>query len=446
VQSPMAFSPHLFVDQEVRSLLVRLRMIKPFALRESMVPAAALRPAILRQIDSFLAESRNRLQRMIGEYLQWLHSFDGQAAAPESAFRQFVTLRMLFNRVVYEQDIFADVLTQRSSHVIGVHLAGLDALARDALRINGDFYLLPGMVCYLDRGHGAAIRRVSTPMPGGGVSPVALIKIPRERMISSGVASSLVHEVGHQGAALLHLAESARSSIIEMRQADPTGVWEYWSSCLGEILSDLWAVAKVGITASIGLIGVVTLPRSLVFRINPAGPHPVPWIRVLLSIHFGRVLFPHPQWDRLEREWLSYYPTTGLPGKVVDDLHNMVDSIPEFTELLIHHRPTSLGGRMIREVLVSTGMQPEELMSHFRRWQEDRSQLGQVRPCIAFAVLGQARYHGLLRPETESSLLGQALSAWALQHFQDPIADCDAVQSAIRPPHQPLKPTATGRR
>jgi hypothetical protein len=437
VQRPMGFTQHLLLDQEVRALLVRLQMIKPFAMHESMAPAAALRPAVLRQIDGFLAEGRTRLQGLVRGYQQWLDSPAGQASPPESAYRQFVALRMLFNRLVHEQDIFADALSQRSSHETGIHLAGLDALALDALRINGDFYPFPGMVCYLDRGHGAAIRRVRTPMPGGGANPVALIKIPRERMVSSGVASSLVHEVGHQGSALLHLTESLRISLQAFKQADSTGVWEYWSRCLGEILSDLWAVAKVGIAASIGLIGVVTLPRLFVFRINPTGVHPVPWIRVLLSIHFGRTLFPHPQWDRLEREWISYYPTTGLTGNLVQDLHSMVDTIPELTDLLLHHRSRALRGQTVREVLVSSGMQPEELISQFRLWQDDRSLLGQARPCVVFAVLGQARYHGLLRPEEESSLLRQLLKLWALQQFQDASADCDSGQSALLLPLNP---------
>ncbi len=48
---------------------------------------------------------------------------------------------------------------------------------------------------------GAAIRRARTRLPGGGDNPVAIIRVPRERMVGSGIASSLVHEVGHQAAA-----------------------------------------------------------------------------------------------------------------------------------------------------------------------------------------------------------------------------------------------------
>ena len=94
-------------------------------------------------------------------------------------------------------DIFADVLSQRSEHDTGVWLSGLDVVAADALALP-DYYEAPPVICYLDRGHGAAIRRARTRLPGGSENPVAVVRVPRERMVGSGIASSLVHEVGHQ--------------------------------------------------------------------------------------------------------------------------------------------------------------------------------------------------------------------------------------------------------
>ncbi len=79
----------------------------------------------------------------------------------------------------------------------------------------------------------AAIRRARTRLPGGGKNPVAIIRIPRERMVSSGIASSLVHEVGHQGAALLGLFDSVRAALLEERRRRPAeylkrrlGIWK----------------------------------------------------------------------------------------------------------------------------------------------------------------------------------------------------------------------------
>lgn len=408
-------STHELLEQEARALLSRLRMIKPFALQESSVPAAAINLLTLRTIDNFLIRGRESLQVAIIRYLDWLRSPAGQSASPETANRRYAALRLHFNNVVSELDIFSDVITQRGAHEIGVLLAGLDLLAADALRVNVAISPLPGMVCYLDRGHGAAIRRALTQLPTGKFNPVAVIKVPRERMVSSGIASSLVHEVGHQGAALLDLTNSVRSELKSIDTGSDRFAWSYWSRCLNEIIADLWAVARVGITASIGLIGVVTLPRQMVFRFNLEGPHPMPWLRVRLSIAIGRILFPDPQWDRLEREWLSFYPTDDLPDNYRALLAQLVGSMPGLSSLLINHRPETLGGYSIGEALVRDEVAPSRLGFRFTEWQQDSSSMLRASPCELFAVLGQARYHGLITPEDENQILRRALSNWALR-------------------------------
>src|SRR5262249_58546694 len=101
------------------------------------------------------------------------------------------------NAVLSQLDLFNHVITQRSENETGVFLSGLDVVSADALALPG-YYEPPPVICYLDRDVGAAIRRARTRMPGGGENPVAIIRVPRERMIGSGIASSLIHEVGHQ--------------------------------------------------------------------------------------------------------------------------------------------------------------------------------------------------------------------------------------------------------
>ena len=298
------------VEQEARALLVRLGRVKPFALQQTMVPAAALPPASLSAIDRYLIEGRQKVNRMVRKFIRWLRSAEGRSVSPEVAQRRFSMLRMRFNTSLAHLDIFAAVLTQRSEQETGIWLAGLDIVSADALSLNGNYYNLPGVICFLDRSHGAAIRRARTRLPGGGDNPVAIIRMPRERMIGSGIASSLVHEVGHQAVALLDLIESIRPLLrgLQRNGGEEGAAWGYWDRCISEILADFWSVARVGITSTLGLMGVVTLPRYFVFRLNLDDPHPVPWMRVRLSCAMGRALFPHPQWDRLENIWLSYYP------------------------------------------------------------------------------------------------------------------------------------------
>src|ERR1044072_8276827 len=414
------------VEQEARALLVRLGRVKPFALQQTMVPAAALPPASLSAIDRYLIEGRQKVHRMVSKFIRWLRSAEGRSASPEVAQRHFSMLRMRFNVALSHLDIFAAVLTQRSEQETGIWLAGLDIVAADALSLTGNYYSLPGVICFLDRSHGAAIRRARTRLPGGGDNPVAIIRMPRERMIGSGIASSLVHEVGHQAVALLELIESIRPVLRGLQRNDGAEgeAWGYWDRCISEILADFWSVARVGITSTLGLMGVVTLPRYFVFRLNLDDPHPVPWIRVRLSCAMGRALFPHPQWDRFENIWLSYYPLKDLESSKQEILELLVKTMPGLATLLAHHRPKSLRGASLQEALQTDERQPARLRALFQSWRRSRSEMYKASPTTVFAVIGQARAEGAITPETEGRIFAEMLQYWALRDTLDTAVYC----------------------
>ena len=138
--------------QEARALLTRLARVKPFALQETMVPAAALSDAAETNIENFLAEGRRELRSLINGYINWIESPQGRLMKPETQQRRFTFLRLRFNVLLSQVDIFSDVITQRSEHGTGVRLAGLDVVAADALRIPGNYYDPPPVICYVDRG------------------------------------------------------------------------------------------------------------------------------------------------------------------------------------------------------------------------------------------------------------------------------------------------------
>jgi hypothetical protein len=165
----MAIDPfaRALLKHEAQALLARLRLIKPFALQETMLPTAALLPAAQSAIDRFLMLGRRDLRGRINTFLQWLAAADAASAA--EAQRHFTMLRLKFNVVLTQFDLFSDVITQRSENETGVWLSGLDVLAADALALPG-VYEPPPIICYLDRDIGAAIRRARTRMPGGGGS------------------------------------------------------------------------------------------------------------------------------------------------------------------------------------------------------------------------------------------------------------------------------------
>lgn len=420
------------LHEEAHALLSRLGRLRSFALQMPMVPAANIPIPARTAIECQLAQGREELGRRVRGFIAWLRGRDGRAAGAEEAQRRFSFLRLRFNAVLTQLDIFADVLTQRSEHELGVWVAGLDALAEDALALP-DYYEAPPVICYLDRGHGAAIRRARTRLPGGDENPVAIIRVPRERMVGSGIASSLIHEVGHQGVSLLGLAASLRP-LLARRQAQggPAAIaWQLWGRWINEILADFWSVAKVGLTSTLGLIGVVSLPRAFVFRVELDDPHPIPWMRVLLSCAIGRALYPHPQWQELAAVWRKFYPPEENDPAARDLLRTLERAMPAFVELLIGHRPASLRGASVGDVLRSPEVFPERLLAQFERWRAAPGEMHAAAPTRVFAVIGQARADGRLLPGAESSILRDLLARWAVQRSSQPCAwAADAARAA----------------
>ena len=156
------------LENEARGLLTRLDQVKPFALHETMVPAAAPPYEALQRIERFLVDGRRELRARVREYLGWLRG-PGRGVEPAEQQHRFVLIRMSFNDVLAQFDLFTEVVTQRSEHGTGVWLSGLDVLARDALAVDLPGRTDPPAVCYLARGPGAAIRRAASCWPAGSL-------------------------------------------------------------------------------------------------------------------------------------------------------------------------------------------------------------------------------------------------------------------------------------
>jgi len=407
--------------QEARALITRLARVRPFVIVEPMLVAAAPLPHTQSAVDGYLVKGRRQLLQLVKSFLAWLESEAGRKASAEEGQKRFTLLRLRFNAVITQFDMFSDAITQRSENESGVWLAGLDVVAADALALP-PYFETPPLLCYLDRGVGAAIRRARTRLPGGGENPVALIRVPRERMVGSGVASSLVHEVGHQAAALLDLVASLRTA---MKTRSQTGVaWKNWDRWISEIVADFWSVARIGVGSTMGLIGVVSLPRPFIFRTNDDDPHPMPWMRVHLSAAIGQALYPHPQWGQVAAMWESFYPTQGLDPATLELVTTLKKGIPEFVDFLVKHRPAKLRGKTLAEVMDPGARQPARLLELLKTWRNQPELLYEASPVLVLAVFGQGRVAGQITPEEESTLIARLLTHWALKTTLDVSSYC----------------------
>ena len=212
--------------------------------------------------------------------------------------------------------------------------------------------------------------------------------------------------------------ESLRAAVEEAGASGPDEerqAWDLWGSWVSEVVADFWSVAKIGVASTLGLVGLVSLPRAFVFRLDPLDPHPVPWIRVLLSCAIGEALYPDPQWAGIASVWEELYPVRGLHPRLLNVMSRLHQTMPAFVSLLVSHRPATLHGRTLGRVLRSPDRAPPALIATFRRWSRAPDLMPAAAPTLAFAVFGQARASGLIGPEHEGRLLQELIGEWALR-------------------------------
>ncbi|NOT00466.1 MAG: hypothetical protein HOP29_07540 [Phycisphaerales bacterium] len=405
------------LECEARALLERLREMRPFALTLPMVVAAAPTIAAQTAIETLLSRGRRSLRAAVHGFLRWLSSPAGVQASPAEAQRRFTSIRLRFLSVITQFDVFADALAERSQHGYGDLIAGLDAAAADALALPGNPLDVPPLICHLDRGAGAAIRRIRTRLPGGGVSPVAIIRVPRERMIGTAIAGSLVHEVGHQGAELLDLVGPLHAALgkTAAQAGRSRDAWLCFQRWISEIIADFWSVARIGVAATMGLMGVVSLPAPFVTRLILDDPHPTPWIRVKLSAAFGKAMFPDPQWDRLAAIWESFYPLDSNRVAHAPLLRELDATLPAFVRRILDFRPLRLGGARLGDAFPLSDRSPAQLRRLWTAHRRGDDVFARLAPTVALAVVGQARCDGVVGASAEAGLLRRLLRYWALR-------------------------------
>jgi len=414
------------LEHEAYALRARLDSVKPFSMHMPMVMAAAISPTAMTAVEQHVRDYSRRLRHLIDTYVRWLRSPEGQAATPAAAQRKFASLRLLFAGMLSQFDIFAEAITQRSEHDYGVWLSGLDVLAEEALTFPGAPYQAPPVICHLNPSMGGAIRRIRTPLPGGTANPVTIIRVPRERMIGSGIAASIVHECGHQVAALLELVEPLRTEMRDraMEISDDPHVVSSFLRWLPECISDFWSVGLLGIAASLGVMTVVSLPPVFVVRVEQNGSHPTPWIRVKQSAAMGNELYPDLQWAKLAAVWEQLYPLSSPDDPHVERLRRMERALPAVAKIIADFRPPSLAGRSLREIVPSATRRPMNLRRRFESWKSDGKRILADDPTAVFAITGQAKFDGRLPTQEESRFLNQCLRRWALRRALDTGARC----------------------
>jgi hypothetical protein len=182
----------------------------------------------------------------------------------------------------------------------------------------------PPPFCYMKTGFAPATIRRGIPMRrlGKQYNPFPLVQLPYHRLVNPWTLGAVMHEVSHNLQADLGLNKDVPRQLgLRLLKADlgrfVASVWVTWNR---EMFGDMAALLLGGPEVVGSLMDVIGRTPAAVFAFNPTGPHPTPYLRLLISTELLRRLGFETEAKQYARAWTRIYPNPragSIPSRVL---------------------------------------------------------------------------------------------------------------------------------
>jgi len=213
----------------------------------------------------------------------------------------------------------------------------------------------PPPFCYMKTGFAPATIRRGIPVTklGKQLNPFPLVQLPYHRLVNPWTLGAVMHEVSHNLQSDLGLSKDVpRSIALRLLKADlgrsVASVWAKWNR---EMFADMSALLLGGPEVVGSLMDVIGRAPEAVVTFSPRGPHPTPYLRLLISAELLRRMGFAEEAEQYARAWTRIYPnprTGTIPLAVLD-------SFPKACALAVDtmcYRPyPSLGNKSLAQVI-----------------------------------------------------------------------------------------------
>lgn len=327
-------------------------------------------PAAWHSLEQYLGLSiRQHLMKVAaqlvreGDLLQAALAATASPAGLMTVRRQLLTFRNRYGRVETTLMFFADAINTRTNPKISGYLKACDILAYRSMALVLDQLgkPVPSVLTYLERGIGAAVMRANLRLwDGTGVNPVAAIKVTHHNLLRN---TALVHEGGHQLAAVVGWNEELASMLATGLTGAPAGVAQEWASWASEIGADGFAFVHTGYASVAALHDVLAGEDAMVLRHTPGDPHPISHIRVLLGVEMCRQFYGGGPWDDLAAAWTELYPLQRAQGATRALLQASLPLLPRIAQITLIEPMRAFGGRPLAGLVNPERVKPETLLA-----------------------------------------------------------------------------------
>src|ERR1700722_7962155 len=222
-------------------------------------------------------------------------------------------------------DFYLELFGQRQSR-FGVWLLSADRIALDCyqaayLGIGREKSVpAPPPFCYMRTGFGPSTykRGIRLMRLGRELNPFPLVQLPYHRLVNPWTLGAILHEVSHNLQSDLGLSRAVPLAVGRRLLRAGLGmevakIYVRWNR---ETYADLAAVLLGGPAVVASLMDVVGRAPRITFFFSATGVHPVPYLRVLMSVELLRRMGFKEEAEKFGRAWRTLYPhpeTGNLP-------------------------------------------------------------------------------------------------------------------------------------
>jgi hypothetical protein len=364
LQAPAGAAPVLLPWLRAQSINVtrHAAALRPFKREEFGTGAAAPSEGHIQVVNKLITKLRRGLLKMSGKVHE---SIDAASEKPSSPKLQHVVAskdkaHRWVQGIEKIWDFYFELFGQRQGKY-GDWLLSCDRIAMDCYQAAytglgvARTVPAPPPFCYMKTGFAPATIRRGMRMRrlGKQMNPFPLVQLPYHRLVNPWTLGAVMHEVSHNLQNDLGLNKDIPRQVgLQLLKAglgrSVSSVWVRWNR---EMFADMSALCLGGPEVVGSLMDVIGRAPEAVFAFNPRGPHPTPYLRLLISSEMLRRMGFAKEAEQYARAWTRIYPNP-REGSIPE---NVVTSFPRACAVAVDamcFRPyPSLGNRSLSQLI-----------------------------------------------------------------------------------------------
>lgn len=229
----------------------------------------------------------------------------------------------------------------------------------------------PPPFSYMATGFSPATFRRGIPLKrlGKQLNPFPLIQLPYHRLVNPWTLGAVLHEISHNLQNDLGLSRDVPRTVgLKLLRAGASRpvarTWVRWNR---EMFADMNGMLLGGPCFIGSLMDILARGPETVVYYSPRGPHPTPYLRMLINTELLRRMGFNSESRQYEKAWARIYPNPfsgNMPRAV---LKSFKETCPIAVDAMCFHPYRSLGNRSLYKVLNFGGKEQQMIEEASRR-------------------------------------------------------------------------------